>query len=91
MYKIQYLNRFKKDFKIIQSRQNFKIEHLDTVVNLLMNGRKLPKKYKLHKLKGELKDFFECHLKPDILLIFRVDTNKSIIELFRLGSHSDLF
>lgn len=47
------------------------------------------KKYRDHALAGNWQDFRECHIKPDWLLIYRLETDKLI--LVRSGSHSDLF
>ena len=44
-----------------------------------------------HKLKNKFHDCMECHIKPDLLLIYSVDNNKKEIYLYRLGSHSELF
>ena len=49
----------------------------------------LPEKHKLHRLKGEFKESWECHIEPDWLLIFRLTKDAIILE--RTGSHSDLF
>ncbi|MDO7253952.1 type II toxin-antitoxin system YafQ family toxin, partial [Helicobacter cappadocius] len=48
-------------------------------------------KYKDHKLKGEYKDFRECHIKPDLLLIYKIDKEVLILACIAIGSHSDLF
>jgi mRNA interferase YafQ len=48
----------------------------------------LPPKYNDHALAGKFKDFRDCHLKPDLVLIYRV--NEEEVELARLGSHSEL-
>ncbi|WP_157808194.1 type II toxin-antitoxin system mRNA interferase toxin, RelE/StbE family, partial [Helicobacter pylori] len=42
-------------------------------------------------LKGGLKDFRECHLKPDLLLVYQIKKPKNTLFLVRLGSHSELF
>ncbi|MDI9349297.1 MAG: type II toxin-antitoxin system YafQ family toxin [Candidatus Symbiobacter sp.] len=49
----------------------------------------LPAKFHDHALKGKLRGFRECHLKPDLLLIYRKPDEHSL-ELTRLGSHSEL-
>jgi len=51
----------------------------------------LPSKYKPHKLTGNYKAFWECHLQPDWLLIWLQDDDAFQIELVRTGTHSDLF
>ena len=59
------------------------------IVEHLTNEKPLPAKNKNHKLKGNYKDCFECHIEPDWLLIY-IKTEHEII-LVRTGSHSDLF
>jgi len=59
------------------------------VVGLLRNKKKLPEKYKDHALTGDYFGFRECHVKPDVLLVYDVDAE--YLYLVRLGSHSELF
>jgi len=47
------------------------------------------KKYKDHSLIGDYADFMECHIKPDLLLIYRFE--ESILKLVDIGTHSELF
>lgn len=52
----------------------------------------IPKEMKLHKLKGKYYNDWECHIKPDLLIIwFQIITVPKTIKLIRVGSHSDLF
>lgn len=56
MLKIKYTNQFKKDYKIIQKR-GYDINKLKHVINLLVENKKLPVKYREHYLTGEYKRF----------------------------------
>ncbi|WP_428346784.1 type II toxin-antitoxin system YafQ family toxin [Moraxella nonliquefaciens] len=56
---------------------------------LLLSNKPLPPKYKDHDLIGNYKGFRECHIKPDLLLIYQKDDE--CLSLARLGSHSELF
>ncbi|WQY56171.1 type II toxin-antitoxin system mRNA interferase toxin, RelE/StbE family [Helicobacter pylori] len=38
-----------------------------------------------------IKDFRECHLKPDLLLVYQIKKQENTLFLVRLGSHSELF
>ena len=78
---------FKKEIKRIQDEDIF--TELETVVSLLVQNSQLPKKYKQHSLKGNYKSYQECHLKPDVLLIFKITGTD--LYLYRIGSHSNLF
>ena len=59
------------------------------IITCLINEQELPINFRVHKLTGELADFWEGHIEPDWLLIYR-RTETSII-LTRTGTHSDLF
>ena len=90
MLKVVPSNQFKKDLKLAKKR-GFNINHLSKVVNTLAAQKKLDAKYRDHSLTGEYKDFRECHIEPDWLLIYRVEKDALELFLFRTGTHSDLF
>jgi mRNA interferase YafQ len=72
-------------------KRNYEIDHLGRVLEILEHSGQLPRQYQPHKLAGNYKGFYECHIKPDWLLIWRQDNENKIIELVRTGTHSDLF
>lgn len=90
MYKIKTTNKFEKDF-IRCIKRNYDIDMLGEVLNTLEQSGQLPRKYKTHRLSGHFKGFYECHIKPDWLLIWRQNKEDRVIELVRTGTHSDLF
>lgn len=90
MYKITNQNRFKKDLKICKKRGYEYALLRKTVLKLAEKG-KLPNSYKPHKLSGNYKGYWECHIKPDWLLIWLQDDENKEITLVRTGTHSDLF
>ncbi|MGL2514156.1 type II toxin-antitoxin system YafQ family toxin, partial [Helicobacter pylori] len=59
------------------------------VILTLRKKEPLPPPFKDHALRGIWKPFRECHIKPDILLVYLVKDDELI--LIRLGSHSELF
>lgn len=59
------------------------------VVAHLLGGAPLPLKYQDPPLQGDLKDCRDCHVRPDLVLIYRL--GKQNIELVRLGSHAEVF
>jgi mRNA interferase YafQ len=90
MYKIKTSATFEKDFiRCIKRNYNFAL--FETVITLLEQSGKLLLKYKTHKLSGNYKGFWECHIKPDWLIIWRQNNKTKVIELVRTGTHSDLF
>lgn len=90
MLKIYQTNRFKKSLKKIRKRKE-SLDELKFVVNELQNLRELDKKFLDHELKGDYKGYRECHIKNDLLLVYRIISEILVLELFDLGSHSDLF
>ncbi len=85
---IIYTSRFKKDVKKIQNDKK-KIVKLKYVIDCLYQEIELDIKYRNHNLIGNYKGYKECHVQPDLLLIYKVVANK--LQLVRLGSHSELF
>lgn len=90
MLNVVYTNKFKKEYKIAIKR-GCDQELLKEVVDLLRQEKTLPKKYRDHQLTGCYKGFRECHITPDWLLIYSVDSDNLVLTLTRTGSHSDLF
>jgi len=88
MYELEFSSQFKKDLKKIEHLKN-KREKLKIVLNELIQTGNLNEKYKTHKLIGNYKNYSECHILPDLLLIWKIKNN--VIYLARIGSHSDLF
>lgn len=89
MKKLFPSGQFKKDYKRIQHNPKKKVA-LQVVLELLVNEIPLPANYSPHFLQGKYKGCMECHIESDFLLIW-VDEKNDIIELVRLGSHSELF
>lgn len=89
-YEIVYTPNFKRDFKQIQKR-GYNLSFLKDVITKLANGEELPERNHDHALSGNYKGYRECHIKPDWLLIYKVEENALILYLTRTGTHSDLF
>ena len=88
--KISHSTQFKKDLKLLRKR-GYNLDLLGKVVDTLSKEQELPTKYKNHTLTGSYKGYLECHIKPDWLLIYKIDKGKLILVLTRTGTHSDLF
>ena len=91
MREVKYTARFKRDYRREKSGRHGK--RLDAllmeVVDLLAADTPLARRNVDHPLSGEWKDFRDCHLRPDLVLIYRKPDATSL-ELVRLGSHSEL-
>ena len=90
MFEIVLSNRFKKDLKLAAKR-GLNLDELDAIVERLASGQTLPEKNRDHALTGDYIGFRECHIRPDWLLVYRVDGEDLILFLFRTGTHTDLF
>ena len=86
--KIVTTKRFLKDLKI-QKKRSKDLGKLQKIVKKLASNSKLPELHREHLLKGEFHDFYECHIEPDWLLIYK--KKKNALYLARTGTHSDLF
>lgn len=93
MRTIKWSTDFKKDYRRIKAtpRHTQDIDGLlETVAKLLTENKPLPKNCRDHALAGDWKGYRECHIKPDLLLIYRT-AKPGLLQLARLGSHSELF
>ncbi|WP_293956222.1 MULTISPECIES: type II toxin-antitoxin system YafQ family toxin [unclassified Sphingobacterium] len=90
MYQLEQTGKFKKDIKLAKKR-GLDMRLLDEVVTQLVEKGSLPSKNKPHKLTGNYKGFWECHIQPDWLLVWEQGDTIRLITLTRTGTHSDLF
>jgi len=90
MLKISFTNQYLKDLELMK-RRNLPKSELDAVVKLLSEEKALPMKYKDHALKGNFAGYRECHIRPDWLLMYKIDKKILTLVLVRTGTHSDLF
>lgn len=89
MLEITYSSQFKKDFKKIRKLSFSDLKIIFEVISTLEQEGSLDAKYKDHELIGNWSNFRECHIKPDLLLIYK--KNVTELQLARIGTHSDLF
>ena len=89
MKTLHYSTQFKKDFKRYRNQPG-KLQKLLDVLTMLENEEDLPIQLRAHMLSGQYKGCMECHIENDFLLIW-FDEDGGIIELLRLGGHSELF
>lgn len=88
MLRPRFTGAFKKDRKRA-GRRGKAVEKLDALMRRLASEEKLEARFRDHRLSGEWKDFRECHIAPDRLLIYR--THGEDITFVRTGTHADLF
>ena len=90
MFTIKYTKSFEKDFKRCKQR-GYEMEALNVVMQLLEKDGGLPAKYKSYRLSGKFNRRWECHIKPDWLLVWDKNDNELTLLLMRTGTHSDIF
>jgi mRNA interferase YafQ len=83
-----YLNSFKKDIKTAKKR-GLDTDLLSAVMTLIIEEQPLQDKHNNHKLVGNWKGRWDCHVAPDWLLLYRLEGEDVIFE--RTGRHTDLF
>ena len=90
MLELELSSQFKKDLKKIRKQGKDKSK-LDAAVEILQNEVPLPKKFRDHELIGNWKDYRECHIAPDWLLIYKIcQGSVRMLRLSRTGSHAEL-
>ncbi len=89
--KLERTKKFKQDYKREAKGRHRKTlnESFIVVLKLLLENKLLAEKYKDHALTGDWSDYRDCHIKPDLVLIYR-KPNKNVLQLVRMGSHSEL-
>ena len=90
MLKVRVAKQFKKNYKQAQKR-GFNMLLLDNIIIQLANEKPLDAKHKDHALKGKLKDYRECHVTPDWLLMYKIEKTILTLTLIDTGSHANLF
>ncbi len=90
MYSIEYTNRFKKDIKRCKKR-GYNLQLLIDAIATLEETGTLPQSYKPHMLIGQYSGLWECHIKPDWLLVWKQDNTTLTLCFTNTGTHSDLF
>jgi mRNA interferase YafQ len=88
MLTLQVENRFKKDIKKLRRAGSYDFSELNNVIDKLVNKKNLPAKYKNHILIGKLKGYFDCHIKDNWVLLYKL-TDEELI-LVRTGTHADV-
>jgi mRNA interferase YafQ len=91
MRTVKYTSRFRRDYRREKSGRHGKRLDADLLetVTMLAKDEPLPRRYFDHPLSGEWSDHRDCHIWPDLILIYR-KPDETDLELVRLGSHSEL-
>lgn len=87
-YKFDYTTRFKKAYRKLSPKD---MKDVDEVIMKLLDGEILPAKYRDHQLSGNLKGYRDCHVHPDLVLIYKKEDDILLLTAVEIGSHSRLF
>jgi len=87
-YSIFHTTSFKKSFKKLSILDQ---DLLLEIIAILAKGEILEEKYKDHFLSGNYKGCRECHVKPDLLLVYKINHGEVELVLVETGSHAKLF
>ena len=79
---------FRKDVRRARKR-GYDLQKLNAIIRKLQAGEPLPAANRPHPLRGDWKGYWDCHVEPDWLLIYKVTDDE--VRLARTGTHSDLF
>jgi mRNA interferase YafQ len=91
MRKIDPTSQFRRDYKRETKGQHRATldADLSAVLQSLVSDQQLEPRHRDHALTGDWKDHRDCHIKPDLVLIYR-KPNSTTLQLVRIGSHSEL-
>lgn len=89
-YKVKTTKNFDKSVAKMKKR-GYPMDELRKVLSLLMQDGTLPKVYRPHKLTDNYEGKWECHIKPDWLLVWEKHEKELLLIMLNTGTHSDLF
>ena len=85
-----FTKQFSRDLKLAVSRGK-NLKKITAVIDLICALNPLPPALRDHPLKGDYAGYRDCHVEPDLVLIYRIVQDRLQLICLRLGSHSDLF
>ena len=90
MRELRVVKSFRKDMKKLSENE---IEKTKVVVKQLQADIPLEPKYRDHQLHGNYEGWSECHVEPDLLLVYKKgeDDNTLYLALLRISSHTNIF
>ncbi|MBR5440670.1 MAG: type II toxin-antitoxin system YafQ family toxin [Prevotella sp.] len=89
-YTVKISSRFKKDFRRCIKR-GLDMKLITDAMDLLAATGKLPQQYHPHKLQGDMRGIWECHIQPDWLMTWEQNDRELTLLFLKTGTHSDLF
>ena len=93
MYQVIATTQYEKSLrKLVKAGLKKKAQdEIALAIEIIASGSALPSQYRDHKLKGEFKDYRECHIQGDLLLVYQIVKDELVLVLLDIGTHADLF
>lgn len=91
MYHIVYTKEYKRSIKKLVKAGKVTLSEVEYVIDIIACKKDLSEKYRDHKLHDEFSGYKECHVRPDVLLIYMVHKEELILLIVNIGSHAQLF
>ncbi len=87
-YDVEFSHKFKKGFKKLVFDEKVLVAKL---MWRLANGEVLEARFKDHALRGEFTGLRECHVRPDLLLVYERRDDVLVLVCVSVGSHAEIF
>jgi mRNA interferase YafQ len=93
MYRIIRTKVFERSYRRLKQSgvKELVLADLRSIIDTLALGKSLSPKHQDHKLTGYFSGYRECHVRPNLLLIYQIDHGNLILVLVDIGSHPYLF
>ena len=90
-YRIFSTKAYRSSYKRISRHRHFDEDLVNRIINQLADGEVLGPKYRDHQLTGSSKEYRECHIKNDLLLVYQKQDGVLVLSLVDIGTHASLF
>jgi mRNA interferase YafQ len=90
-YRIFTTKGFRSSYKRLSRHKYFDAVLVSKIIDQLAAEKVLPPRYKDHQLTGSFKNYRECHIKNDLLLMYQIQDDVLILSQVDIGTHSSLF
>lgn len=91
MHRIIFSAKSQKSLRKLRGSGRFDESETAKVINSLASGINLEPRHRNHRLQGVYRDCFECHIKNDLLLMYKIERKTNTLLIVDIGSHSELF
>ena len=91
MYEPVFSKQFERSYRKLRQSGKLDRREVEETIAILASGRKLDPTYKDHILNGEYAGCRECHIRGNILLIYKIEKGILVLLLVDIGTHPALF